>query len=90
MGFADNGEFLATSLEGLLLQSDDMVLLVDKVEVFGRAPSEDPHMLDVARPVGKRSFIVVNEWHDEAHKVMIRVLNGSDPTGFELDPDLIR
>ncbi|KAF8931875.1 hypothetical protein BGZ47_011644 [Haplosporangium gracile] len=71
MGFAGNGEFLATSLEGLLLQSGHMVLLVNKVEVFGRTPSEDPHRLDVARPIGKRSFIVVNEWHDEAHKVMI-------------------
>ncbi|KAG0022430.1 hypothetical protein BGZ80_000269 [Entomortierella chlamydospora] len=71
MGFAGNGEFLATSLEGLLLQSGDMVLFVNKVEVFGRILSEDPHRLDVARPIGKRSFIVVNEWHDEAHKVMI-------------------
>ncbi|KAG0257213.1 hypothetical protein DFQ27_005260 [Actinomortierella ambigua] len=71
MGFADNGEFLATNLEGLLLQSGDMVLLVNKVEVFGRTPTEDPHKLDVARPIGKKPFIVVNEWHDEAHKVMI-------------------
>ncbi|KAF9971521.1 hypothetical protein BGZ73_005527 [Actinomortierella ambigua] len=71
MSYAGNEELLATSLEGLLLQSGDMVLLVDKVEVWGRTPSEDPHRLDVARPIGKRSFIVVNEWHDEAHKVMV-------------------
>ncbi|KAF8924684.1 hypothetical protein EDD21DRAFT_410075 [Dissophora ornata] len=71
MGFAGNGEFLATSVEGLLIQSGDMVLLVERAEVYGRTPSEDPHRLDVARLEGRRSFIVVNEWHDEAHKVMI-------------------
>ncbi|KAG0218848.1 hypothetical protein BGW41_008380, partial [Actinomortierella wolfii] len=71
MGFAGNGELLATSLQGLLLQSGNMVLLVDKVEVWGRTPSEDPHRLDVARPIGKKPFTVVNEWHDKAHKVMI-------------------
>ncbi|KAG0276986.1 hypothetical protein BGZ95_006723 [Linnemannia exigua] len=88
MGFAGNGEFLATSLEGLLLQSGDMVLLVDKVEVFGRTPSEDPHGVDVARPIGKKSFIVVNEWHDEAHKVMIGTVkwNALVRSKFDVEP----
>ncbi|KAG0060266.1 hypothetical protein BGZ89_012409, partial [Linnemannia elongata] len=69
--FPDNGERLATMLEGLLLHSGEDVLLALKVEVYGTADYEDPHAQDIARPEGTSSFKVVNECHDNTHKIMI-------------------
>lgn len=67
----DNGERLATMLEGLLLHSGEDVLLALKVEVYGTADYEDPHAQDIARPEGTSSFRVVNVCHDNTHKIMI-------------------
>ncbi|KAF9280944.1 hypothetical protein BGZ88_011902 [Linnemannia elongata] len=69
--FPDNGERLATMLEGLLLHSGEDVLLALKVEVYGTADYEDPHAQDIARPEGTSSFKVVNVCHDNTHKIMI-------------------
>ncbi|KAF9286948.1 hypothetical protein BGZ74_001198 [Mortierella antarctica] len=69
--FPDNGELLATMFQGMLIQSDDEVLLAYKVEVYGTADYEDPHAQELAKPEGEDAFKVENVCHDQTHKVMV-------------------
>ncbi|KAF9416246.1 hypothetical protein BGZ94_010263 [Podila epigama] len=61
---------LARLLAGSLIQSGEHVLLVLKIELYGRSKAEDPHEQPLAFPT-LRDYIVASVQHDGAQKILI-------------------
>ncbi|KAG0209821.1 hypothetical protein BGX28_009927 [Mortierella sp. GBA30] len=68
--FLTAAQKVAKKLAGALIQSKASVLLVLKVEIYGRTRSEDPHEQPLAFPL-LGSYIVESVSHDGAKKIMI-------------------
>ncbi|KAG0318091.1 hypothetical protein BGZ99_005891 [Dissophora globulifera] len=68
--FADTAQTVAKRLAGSLVQSKTSVLLVLKVEIYGRTRSEDPHEQPLAFPL-LRSYHVESVAHGGAKKLLI-------------------
>ncbi|KAF9581584.1 hypothetical protein BGW38_001348 [Lunasporangiospora selenospora] len=69
--FTNNSDKVARRLQSCLIQSADNVILCLKVEVYGRAPDEDPHGdASVALPDVK-PFKIINQKFNNANQLMI-------------------
>ncbi|KAF9430659.1 hypothetical protein BGZ94_005280 [Podila epigama] len=68
--FRGNGPSIASTLSGLMIQSGENILWALKVEVYGRASSEDPHCQDIAMPPDGL-LTVGNFFHDNTNKAVI-------------------
>ncbi|KAG0300932.1 hypothetical protein BGZ98_008749 [Dissophora globulifera] len=68
--FTDAAQTVAKRLAGSLIQSKTSVLLVLKVEVYGKTKSDDPHEQPLAFPF-LRSYIVESVAHGGAKKLLI-------------------
>ncbi|KAF8928788.1 hypothetical protein BGZ58_009374, partial [Dissophora ornata] len=67
---------IARTFAGALLQSDSSVILLLKVEVYGRSPSEDIHGFDLAKPTWDIKTVVATV-HDCTRKLLIGTLSYS-------------
>ncbi|KAF9567466.1 hypothetical protein EC968_003229 [Mortierella alpina] len=68
--FSEAAQNIARKLAGALIQSKASVLLVLKVEIYGRTRTEDPHEQPLAFPL-LGSYIVNCVSHDGAKKILI-------------------
>ncbi|KAF9980965.1 hypothetical protein BGZ75_007784 [Mortierella antarctica] len=68
--FSAAAQKIARRLAGALVQSKASVLLVLKVEIYGRERTEDPHEQPLAFPL-LGSYIVESVSHDGAKKIVI-------------------
>ncbi|KAF9197331.1 hypothetical protein BGZ49_002279 [Haplosporangium sp. Z 27] len=70
LNFAENKEDIARTLAGAVMPIGSEAILIIKVEVYSRVPSEDPHYFNLVRPSidVKRVAII---FHDNSNKLII-------------------
>ncbi|KAG0247484.1 hypothetical protein BG011_001396 [Mortierella polycephala] len=70
--FKGTSGLISRQLQSCLIQSGNDVTLCLKVEVYGRSQGEDPQAdANVALPVGRRSFNIVNQQFKDVSQLMI-------------------
>ncbi|KAG0349569.1 hypothetical protein BGZ54_004334, partial [Gamsiella multidivaricata] len=72
--YSTQADEIARTFAGALLQSESSVVLLLKVEVYGRSPSEDIHGIDLAKPTWDLKTVAVTI-HDSTRKLLIGTLS---------------
>ncbi|KAF9168958.1 hypothetical protein BGX21_002323 [Mortierella sp. AD011] len=68
--FHKDGQEIAQKLAGALIQTETQVMLVLKVELFGRTQSEDPHSHDLALPAGGL-YVVEATTYEDTRRILV-------------------
>ncbi|KAI8346016.1 hypothetical protein B0O80DRAFT_431124 [Mortierella sp. GBAus27b] len=71
---SSKGDEIARTFAGALLQTGSSVILLIKVEAYGRRPSEDIHAIEIVKPVWDLYTVAVVT-HDNTKKLIIGTLS---------------
>ncbi|KAF9574851.1 hypothetical protein BGW38_008278, partial [Lunasporangiospora selenospora] len=75
-GYKASKSEIAQTLAGAMIHTGSQVVLIPKVEIYGRTPADDPHSFDLVKPILDVKK-VCKIFHDNVEKLIIGTLQWS-------------